>query len=247
MLTRIRCARCLVLLLLGAVVPTSAFGQISAADSTALIATSQLLMDAITSGDTTVWATQLAPRWFLTDEEGHHITRSEFLGDLRGLPAGQSGKLQLANWHLVSDRGVAVLSYDIDEQHNYYGQELRTRFHATDTWTQIGGGWKMLASQVTALPTPIAGRSVEPRILDQYAGRYRLTDGIEFQIAASDSGLSLVRGTRPPERLYAIDERIFIRHGVRGFWLFERDAGGAVVRLVNWRDNNPVVWERLGD
>ncbi len=221
-----------------------AAAQVTPTDSAGLIATTQQLMDAITDGDSTVWASHLSARWFITDEEGRHLARSEFLRDLRGLPTGQSGKLKIANWHLVSGPGVAVLSYDINEWHNYYGQELRTRFHATDTWIREEGAWKMLASQVTALPTPIAGRPVARHLLDAYVGIYTLTPEIVLRIVASDSGLFLVRDARPAERLHAIDDRIFIRHGVRGFWLFERDERGAVSRLVNWRDNNPVIWRR---
>jgi hypothetical protein len=54
----------------------------------------------------------------------------------------------------------------------------------------------------------------------------------------TDSGLVLVRAGREPQALYALDDRLFIRHGVRGFWVFERDSTGAVKDLVNWRDNN---------
>jgi hypothetical protein len=46
------------------------------------------------------------------------------------------------------------------------------------------------------------------------------------------------------QRLHALDDELFVRHGVRGFWLFERDSTGKVTRLVNWRDNNPVAWRR---
>jgi hypothetical protein len=46
------------------------------------------------------------------------------------------------------------------------------------------------------------------------------------------------------KRLHALDDRLFVRHGVRGFWLFERDSTGRVTRLVIWRDNNPVAWRR---
>jgi hypothetical protein len=63
-------------------------------------------------------------------------------------------------------------------------------------------------------------------------------------IAAGDSGLTIERQGRPAQRLYALDDRLFIRHGVRGFWVFERDSTGTVTELVNWRDNNPVVWRR---
>ncbi len=230
--------------LAGVVLPRAARAQVSPADSAYLLQATQRRHDAITSGDTAVWAAQLLPRWFMTDEEGRHLTRADLLGELTGLPPGQKGSLRVINPHFVTAPGVTVLSYDVDEWHNYYGQELRTRFHTTDTWVREGGAWKLLASQTTALPTPIAGRAVARRVLQDYAGDYWLTPEIALTIAADDSGLTIVRAGRPAQRLYAIDDRIFIRHQVRGFWLFERDDQGKVSRLVNWRDNNAVVWTR---
>ncbi|HEV8125011.1 MAG TPA: nuclear transport factor 2 family protein [Gemmatimonadales bacterium] len=233
------------LLCLGLLGPTrGALAQIAPADSAALIATTQGMMDAIVSGDTTAWAPWLLPQWFLTDEEGHHITRPEFLAQQHPIPTGQSAKIAVVNPHFGTAPGVIVLSYDADEWHNFYGQERHTVFHATDTWVGQAGAWKMLASQVTALPTPIEGRRVDKSLLDPYAGTYRLTSEIALTIAVGDSGITMTRGSGAPERLFAIDDRIFIRHGVRGFWLFERDQQGAVVRLVYWRDNNSVVWRR---
>lgn len=229
---------------LGAVPAASA--QMTPADSLALHSTTQQLMDAITHGDSAIWARNLSARWFITDEEGAHLTRADFLPELQGLPAGQSGELKVVNSHWAIGPGVVVHSYDIDEWHDYYGQKLHTRFHATDTWIREEGEWKMLASQVTALPTAIPGRTVARKILDTYTGTYSLTSDIQMRIVASDSGLSMVRGSRPPVRLYAVDDRIFIRHGVRGFWLFERDTAGKVSQVANWRDNNPVVWHRAG-
>ena len=224
----------------------AARAQRAPVESAPLRRITQQLLDAITSGDSAVWARHLSPQWFITDEEGRHQSRAEFLKDLHGLPPGQQGRLQALNWHEAQAAGTLVLSYDIDEWHDFYGQELRTRFHSTDTWVRERGEWRIVASQITALPTPIEGRRVARPLLDEYAGTYRLTPDIELRMIASDSGLLLVRGSRPPERLHAIDERIFIRHGVRGFWLFERDTAGAVARVVSWRDNQPVVWRRAG-
>lgn len=229
---------------LGAVPAASA--QMTAADSAALLATTQQLMDAITHGDSAIWARNLSARWFITDEEGAHLTRADFLPELQGLPAGQSGELKVVNSHWTTGPGVVVHSYDIDEWHDFYGQKLSTRFHSTDTWIREEGTWKLLASQTTALPTAIPGRSVARKILDSYTGTYALTSEIKMRIVASDSGLSMVRGSRPAVRLYDINDRIFIRHGVRGFWLFEPDAAGKVTQVANWRDNNPVVWRRAG-
>jgi hypothetical protein len=218
--------------------------QVSRGDSAMFVAITQQLLDAITDGDSGVWARHLSPRWTMTDEEGHRIGRTDFLRDLHPLPSGQSGKLRLADWLLVGTPTVTVMSYAADEEHVYYGQRLVTRFRQTDTWVREGKAWHMLASQVTALPTPIEGRAIPRRVLDAYAGEFALTPDITLTITVADSGLYLVRPSRPAERLYAIDERIFVRHGVRGFWLFERDSAGAVSRLVNWRDNNPVIWRR---
>jgi hypothetical protein len=218
--------------------------QVPAADSAALVAVTRTLLEAITAGDSAVWAPHLAPPWFMTDEEGRHLTRAEFLSELHPLPAGQHGALRLAEWHVTGTPDVAVLSYDINEDHDFYGQRLHTRFHETDTWARSGGGWRALASQVTALPSLVEGRSIGQRTLRDYVGTYVLTPDISLAILADSAGLGLVRGKAPAERLYALDDRIFIRHGVRGFWVFERDAAGAVTRLVNWRDNNAVVWRR---
>lgn len=222
--------------------PASA--QIAATDSAYLVATTQALLDAITAGDSGLWARQLAPDWFLADEEGHVIAREQFLTGLHPLPDGQQGKLTLTRWHLTGAPNTLVMSYDADEEHHYYGQLLLTRFHITDTYIRSGERWWQLASQVTALPRAITGGPLSPPLAQEYAGVYTLTPDIRMTVAATDSGLTVVRPGGPSQRLYALDDRLFIRHGVRGFWVFERDAAGRVARLVNWRDNNPVVWRR---
>lgn len=231
-------------LLLLAFIAAPALAQMPAADSSWLAATTQSLLDAVTTGDTAVWSRHLAPDWIQATEEGEVMARAEFLAGLRGLPPGQKGKLTLTRRRLTGDSATAVLSYDAEEWHDFYGQELRTVFHITDTWIRSGGRWRQLASQVTALPRPVAGVPVAPRLAREYAGRYALTPDIRLTVAATDSGLAMTRQGGSSQRLYALDDRLFVRHGVRGFWLFERDSTGRVRRLVNWRDNNPVVWHR---
>jgi hypothetical protein len=221
-----------------------AVAQLPARDSAYLVTTTQALLDAITAGDSAVWAHHLAPTWVLADEEGQIITRNTFLAGLHPLPAGQEGKLTLSRRHVTGGPAVAVISYDADEEHHYYGHLLLTRFHATDTWVRSGERWLQLASQVTALPRPIAGVPVSARLATEYAGTYTLRPGLSLTVAITDSGLVLARPGRPAQRLHALDDRLFIRHGVRGFWVFERDSSGVVTELVNWRDNNPVVWRR---
>jgi hypothetical protein len=216
----------------------------TAPDSTWLLATTNAMLDAITTGDSTKWAPFLARDWIITDEEGGQTGRAEFVAGLHPLPAGQSGELDVGRWTMRRRAQTVVFSYDIEESHNFYGQHLQTRFHNTDVWVPDGDRWRMIASQVTALPTPIEGVAVPAAVLQRYVGEYELTPEIHLTIAATDSGLTLQRGTRPADRLYALNDRTFIRHHVRGFLLFESGQGGAVTRMVQWRDNNAVVWKR---
>ncbi len=218
--------------------------QVSAADSAHIVTTTHALINAITPGDTVPWSRVLAPNWFLTDEAGTHVGRSEFLAGMQPLPAGQSGTLTMANWRLTGAGPVVVITYDVDEAHDYYGQRLQTRFHLTDTWVRRGGRWWQIAAQALALPRIVTWIPVADSLARLYAGSYRLTPEIGLTVVSDDSGLALVRTGRPAQRLRALDAAIFVRDSVRGFWVFERDSTGAVTRLVNWRDNNSVVWAR---
>lgn len=224
--------------------PATAYAQLAPADSIFFLRTTQALLDAVTSGDTTVWARVLAPEWTETDEEGRYLSRSDLLAALHPLPAGQTGKLTLDRWKFIVADDVVVMTYDADEEHHYYGQTLLTVFHSTDTWVRRHGRWWQIATQQTALPRPVAGEPVLPEEIAADTGTYLLTPGVRMQVTAGDSGLQVGRVGGAPARLYQLTPGIFVRHGARGFWLFERDSTGRALRLVNWRDNNRVAFER---
>jgi hypothetical protein len=202
------------------------------------------MLDAVTSGDTTVWARYLAPEWLEADEEGHYISRADLLAGLHPLPPGQHGTLILDRWRFSGSGTTIVFSYDADEVHDYYGQPLVTTFHSTDTWVRRNGGWWQIATQQTALPRVIAGEPVAREEVMADTGTYLLTPTIRMQVVADDSGFTVGRPGGTPTRLYQLAPGIFVKHGVRGFWVFERDASGRVARLANWRDNNRVAFER---
>jgi hypothetical protein len=219
--------------------------QVAPKDSAWLVTTTQSLLDAVTTGDSSVWSPVLAADWSVSDEEGGVTGRAEFLAGLRPLPSGQTGRLTLTRPRLAARPGVAVLSYDAEELHDYHGQLLRTRFRVTDTWIRQGGRWQQIASQVTALPWPAIGQRVPAALAREYAGTYALTPTLRLTVVASDGGLAMKRDGQETEALHALDDLLFIRHGARGFWVFERDSSGTVSALVSWRDNNRVVWQKV--
>src|ERR1041385_7712085 len=107
----------LVVSFLGTQAPLQA--QVAPADSAFFVHVTQQMLDAITSGDTTVWAHQLAPEWVEADEEGRYITRSELLAGLHPLPPGQHGTLTLDRWRFMGGGTTVVMTYDADEVHDY--------------------------------------------------------------------------------------------------------------------------------
>lgn len=219
--------------------------QQSDPDSAALVAVTQRLLDAITNGDSAVWSAYLAPDWFATDEEGNHLTRADFLAAIHPLPGGQSGKLSVGHPYWLHSGTTAVLAYEANEEHHYYGQTILTRFMTTDTWLKRKGRWWQIATQQTALPTPINGVTLPAEKVKPYVGTYELTPGIRMDVVSTANGLETRREGQPGRPFYAIDDRIFIRHGARGFWVFETDSTGKVDRVVDWRDNNAVTWMRV--
>lgn len=239
-------ARLVLRIVAGALAAAPLSAQLSARDTAEFLSTTQALLDAITTGDTGVWAPHLAPDWFATDEEGNRLSRGEFLAQMHPLPAGQSGILKVGAWHLVGHGDWAVFTYDIEETHHFYDQTLRTRFHSTDTYARVDGRWWQVATQQTALPTPVDGMAIDPARLADFAGTYALTSSISLSISVRDSALWMASGSRPAQRLYALSDQLFVVHGRRGVWVFERGARGQgkSTALVYWRDNNAVRWRR---
>ncbi len=211
----------------------------------------QRLLDAVSAGDTTLWARRLAPEAVLTDENGQTRTRAEFLAELRPLPPAVSGTLRVANPQVRVAEAAAVLTYDALEEARYYGQVLRTRYHTTDTWTWRKGRWWLLGSQTQVLPSE---RAVEVWVPDTltlraYVGRYRLAPGtayaVDYDVYLEGSRLFGRRAGRQREELLPSSPDVFFRRGApRGERLFVRDTSGRVVRMLDRRDNNDVVWER---
>src|SRR5258705_5400126 len=183
------------LLLNGALLlaPRATAAQSEPRDSAFFLRVTQQMIDAVTSGDTTVWARSWGPEWVEADEEGPYISRTELLAGLHPLPTGQQGTLTLARWHFMGSGTTIVVTYDADEVHDYYGRRLVTTFHSTDTWVRRGRQWWQIATQQTALPRVIAGEPIAREEVVADTGTYLLTPTIRMQVVADDSGFTVGR------------------------------------------------------
>jgi hypothetical protein len=88
--------------------------------------------------------------------------------------------------------------------------------------------------------------AVDPKHFASIVGEYELTPGITYTITLEDGKLMGQRTGRAKEELLPADENTFYPKGtIRGEKVFVRDANGRVIRMLDRRENNDLVWKKV--
>jgi Domain of unknown function (DUF4440)/Domain of unknown function (DUF3471) len=210
-----------------------------------LVANTQQLVDAIVPGDKAPWQKFYADDCMYFDEKGRSMNKAALLADLSPMPTGYSGAIKVVNPRSQITSDVAILSYDMDETETIFGQNMRARYHATDTWMLRNGQWQIVAGQVLRYYEDPAVGQVDPAKLRDYVGTYQLASG-NVQVVSSDAHeLYAQRTGRDRTQLFPESPDMFFRKGMEGRFFFRRDEGGKIVALVDRRNNEDVVWQKL--
>jgi hypothetical protein len=192
------------------------------------------LVDARSPAVPVAFSDSLAPGGPQTDAARVHLT---------GAPGITVAAISAS---LVQDN-VVVLSHRDREELELYGQKIVTYFHMTNTWArQKDGRWRLVATQVMAIPNERKPAAIDPKSLGAYVGQYRIAPQVTYTITREGDQLFGQRTGRGREELLPLCADVFYRKGVwRGEKVFERDARGQVVRMLDRRENNDLVWERV--
>ncbi len=212
-----------------------------------LRAKDQALLDAIAPGDRKVWEQVLAADAVYVDENGAILDRAEFLKQLEPLPAGASGKLQIADYSAHIDGDLATVIHTDDEQENYHGQMLSSRYLTTETWRRDGGEWKLYMIHTYAVMKDPPAISLPAQELQQYVGRY--VGGSDLVYLIQWDGKQLVGGRqgRPMKPLEVEVRDVLFNPGQpRIRKIFQRDASGKITGFVDRRESWDLVWRREG-
>src|SRR5829696_1220328 len=149
----------------------------------------QEMVDAITSGSAAVWDRYLDPKAVYTAEDGTVLTKAQLVEQIKPLPKGVSGNLQVTGFKATVHGPVAITSYVNDEHENYHGHKLHCQYRSTDTWLKTAAGWRLIAGQVLALRTDPPAVPLTLRQMEEYSGRYALTPAITYEIRRRAAGL----------------------------------------------------------
>jgi Domain of unknown function (DUF4440) len=112
-----------------------------------LVRRTQELYDALVPGDQAPWKKYFADDCIFADEKGRVFDKPKLIADITPLPGGYSGTIKIENVKSRIIGNTAILSYDADETETIFGQNLKARYHVTDTWLQRNGNWQIIASQ----------------------------------------------------------------------------------------------------
>jgi len=223
---------------------TSAIAAESAITEQELVRRTQELYDAIVPGDQTPWKKYFADDCTFSDEKGRTFDKSKLVADITPLPKGYSGAIKIENVisRIIGD--TAILSYDANETETIFGQNLRARYHITDTWLRRAGQWQIIASQAHRYyEDPAIGKADEKKFSD-YVGAYELASG-QTRTVTSENGKLFVERKGKKEELLPESSDLFFRKGVEGRILFRQNASGAVDALIDRRNNEDVSWRKI--
>ncbi len=204
------------------------------------------MFDAVASGNKAPWRKYYADDCIFNDEKGRSLDKTKLIADIEPLPQGYSGTIRVTHPESRITADTAVLSYDTDETETIFGQELHARYHGTDTWLLRNGQWQIVAAQTMRYyEDPAVGRAAVEK-LPGWVGGYALGAERKTVVTTENGQLFMERTSGKKAQLLPESSDIFFRKGVEGRILFNADEHGKIDQLIDRRNNEDVIWKKVG-
>ena len=207
----------------------------------------QQLLDAIAPGDKAPWEKLLAPTFLRMNEEGKVETKAQLLNELDPLPPGLNGRLRIDTFQVSFDHDLAVVAHEDQEELDYHGQTLRSRFRSFDMWRRTSAGWRLVGQHTAAVLKDPPAMAVSWRDSCEYAGTYRLAASIDLTIHCTPTGLVASRNGRPdvPYRM-EIPDLFFSPGQPQTRRIFLRNGHSGISGFVDRREGEDIHWNKIG-
>lgn len=211
-----------------------------------LRAATQALLDAVGTGDRTVWNRYLDDDIVHVDENGERRAKRELISQIAPLPEGLIGSITISTFEAHFWDDLAVVTHEDQESLSYHGQHLGARFRSVDTWRRTPAGWRLVGMHVAAVLRDPPHIALSRRELCTYNGRYALTATIYVDVRCEGQRLRVEREGRPAD-LYDAEVRdvFFLAGRPRTRRIFERGAHGDITGFVDRREGEDIFWRRV--
>jgi hypothetical protein len=206
----------------------------------------QALLDAIAPGDRALWDAELAPDAVYVDENGVVMDRARFLAELRPLPRFASGHIRIVDYQLRRSGDVALVIHRDDEREIYHGVRLHADYLMSETWVLRRGAWRLALVHAYVVAKDPPAITLPTSLLGAYVGRYRLRDGVSYEIRHQGDHLAVSRDGKTAQPLLAESTDVFFVPGQpRSRKIFLRGPDGRVVRMIDRREGEDLDYRRL--
>jgi hypothetical protein len=209
--------------------------------------TTQVLFDAVATGDKAVWDEAMAADCVVTTEDGEVLDKAKFLEQLKPLPPGFSGTIRVQKLTVIDLGGAAVVHYFLDETEQIFDQLLRTRYVETDTWRRSGSTWKLVASQATVVPRDLEPVAVDKRGWPSLAGDYRLSERTtrRYRVSLRDGSLYGGADEKSATLLIPLSPLVFHQKGSIHIMVFVPNAKSEIAEVRELHKYNEVAMQRV--
>ena len=140
-----------------------------------LVRRTQELFDAVVPGNPEPWKKYYAEDALYADEKGRSLNKTALVADITPMPKGYSGAIKIVRPQSRIFGDTAVLSYDLDETETIFGQNLKARYHETDTWLRRNGVWQIVAAQAFRYYEDPAIGKADPKKLPNFRRHLRVS------------------------------------------------------------------------
>jgi hypothetical protein len=220
----------------------------AASDPTAWFqSTTQALMDAVTSGDKSVWEKALETDCMITNEDGEVLTKTRMVQEVEPLPAGFSGAIKVRDLTVRTLADAAVVHYWLDESEQIFGQALKTVYVETDVYRRSGDTWKAVAMHVTVVPRDLEPVPIDASGWPQLLGDYAYSEQASSRYHVFMRGNALFGGTneKTATRLIPLSPLVYFQQGSIHTLIFVRDGSGAIAEVREIHKYNEVRMKRV--
>jgi Domain of unknown function (DUF4440) len=204
------------------------------------------LLNGFAIGDQHPWSKLLDANAVYVSEDNEVLSGKDVLGVVRPVPKGVRGTITPEGFRVRDFGDVAVATYIADERANYFGQEADAKYRVMDTWHRTRDGWRLLASEIYAVPRDPPASTLPPEVLRQYVGTYRLPSGRTYTITFDGNQLKGARaGGRPELLVPELKDIFFVPGSPRSRKIFKRDQAGRIAAIADRREGVDLVWPRI--
>lgn len=211
-----------------------------------LVQLAQQRFKAFWEGDKTVYEQLVAKDAVFAYSNGRTLNYTEAMSELA--PLGEPGtySFHYEDIKFLDFGDSALLVYRL-VFHGPPGVEGDYQGVESDTFTRLGGTWKLIAVHGTTIPYPKRlSASVDPKLLDEYVGRYESAPDLYYDITHEGNQLMGQRkGFQKVPWLAESSDIFYVASDPTATRVFMRDPNGDVSKLVRVDVQGNTEWRRV--